>query len=156
MRWRAISPQNNHKRPGRPRGQCHRDTVCVIREQFLRHYGPGRTAGCRHKRQFLRNFVHKILCLLCRTEIRSDRNFKDIRKTKLFHRRTQFSRRYFRSELADKRRCQCCIDALSRLDRTDYLEDLGFVRNSAERAVDETLAAGYTFLVIDIRFSVLI
>ena len=36
------------------------------------------------------------------------------------------------------------------------LEDLGFVRNSAERAVDETLAAGYTFLVIDIRFSVLV
>ena len=80
----------------------------------------------------------------------------NIGKAKALHRGTQLARCHLRAELADKRRCQRCIDALSRLDRTDYLEDLGFVRNSAERAVDETLAAGYTFLVIDIRFSVLI
>ena len=149
--FRRAGPDKDHlcllmllldkSRGKRHRRQRHGDAVRVVREQFFRHHGPCRTAGCRHKRQLFRNFLHEVLRLLHRAEIRADGDLKDVRKAQGFHGRPQLSRCYLRAKLTDKCRCHSGVHPLTCLDRADDLEDLGFVRNGSERAIHEALSA---------------
>ena len=142
-------------------GQCHGrqrhgDAFLMLREQLFRHGRPRRAARSTHKRQLFRHLLDKVLRLLRGAQVGADGNLEDIRKAQLLHRRAQLARRDLGAELADKRRRDRCVNALARLDGADHLEDLGLVRNGAERAVDQAHAARNALVVINIRLAVLI
>ena len=123
------------------RGQCHGNAVRVLREQLLCHHRPGRTAGSCHKRKLFWYLLQKVNGLLGRTQIRSDRYLKYIRKAQGLHRRTNLSRCYLRTELAYKGRSNGSIHLFSGLDGADDLKDLGLICNGSKGAVYKALSA---------------
>ena len=145
----------NQSRGQNHRSQGHGDAFRLLREKLLRHHRPGRAAGCCHKWKFLRNFFQEILGLLDRTEIRSDRYFSDIRKSKCLKSATDLC--VFQTfKLTCDCRCKDCINRRLTLECHDRLEYLSLINDRTEWTAYETLSAGYTFVLVDLSSSILI
>ena len=83
-------------------------------------------------------------------------HLKNIGKSQRLHGRTQFARRHLLAELSHECGRHGSIHTLAGLDGADDLEYLGLVRNGPKGAVHKAHAAGYTFIIINIRLAVFI
>ena len=105
----GMVPLNQPCRQGHG-GQCHGNTVRMLREQLLSHHGPGRAAGCSHKGKLFRHFLDKVNCLLGSAQVGSHRHLKNVRKPQRLHGCTQLAGRHLWSELPHKSRGNCRIN----------------------------------------------
>ena len=137
-------------------GQGHGNAVSLFREQLLSHHGPGRTTGCGHERKLFRYLLHEVNSLLGGAQVGAHSHLKNIGKSQRLHGRTQFARRHLLAELSHECGRHGSIHTLAGLDGADDLEYLGLVRNGPKGAVHKAHAAGYTFIIINIRLAVFI
>ena len=135
---------------GYHRSQLVADLVNGLREQILRHHGPGRTAGSQRKLLLTCGyFLYIMLCFRHTSHIRTQSSFIYIRKSQFLQCCLEHLRCHLRAELSGKCRCYLGYDLPSGLHGTDQLEDLRLVSNRSKRTAYHTLTAGYTFLIVD-------
>ena len=135
---------------GYHRSQLVADLVNGLREQILRHHGPGRTAGSQRKLLLTgSNLLHIMFCFRHTSHIRTKGGFIDICKAQFFQRCLEHLRCHLRAELSGKCRCYLGYDLPPGLHGTDQLEYLGLVSNGTKGAAYHTLTAGNTFFIID-------
>ena len=135
---------------GYHRSQLVADLVNGLREQILRHHGPGRTAGSQRKLLLTCGyFLYIMLCFRHTSHIRTQSSFIYIRKSQFLQCCLEHLRRYLGTKLSSKSRCHLCNDRAAGLHGTDQLEYLGLVSNGTKGAAYHTLTTGYTFLIVD-------
>ena len=128
-----------------------------LREHILRHHNPGVAAGGRQERLFAGGHVgDKFLRLLHRADVRAAGHLIDVRKADLAQCGAHLFRGGQRAKLSDKGRSHLGDDLVAALDGLNQLEDLGLVRDGAERAADQALAAGDALVVVDFGAAVLV
>ena len=142
---------------GYHRGHRVRNAVGNLRELLLCHHNPGRAAGGCQKRQLAgRHILDVLLGFLHRTDVRTAGNLIDVGKADFAQGSAHLFRRCQRTELTDERRSHLGNDLVAALDCLNQLENLGLVRNRAERAADQTLSTGNALVVVDFCPSVLV
>ena len=135
---------------GNHRSKFLRNIVDHVREKFLCHHGPGRTAGGQKKRKVSgSNFLCIVVRLGNSSDICSQSNLVHIGKTKDLKGSFKFTWCYVFSELTDISRSHNGNDLISFTQRVGKLENLRFVRNGSKRTAYHTHTAGNTFVIQD-------
>ena len=134
----------------------HGDIAGLRREEPARHHPPRRAAGGRHEALLVRYLFQKVVRFFNRADIRAGRDLDHVGKAELLHGGQELRNGHVPAELPDERRRDDGHDFVAFKDGADDLIDLALVDDRAERAADQTLAAGDTAVIIDARLAVFV
>ena len=127
-----------------------RNAVDQVRELVSCQSSPGGTAGGEQERQFSgMNFFSIVMRLGNCADICAQSDFIDLRKAQSKQSCLEFFWSNAGTKLSHKGRSNFCDNFCSFFQCVRQLENLRFIRNSAERTVYHAHTAGNTFLIVD-------
>ena len=146
---------NHASRQGHGR-ERHRDGLGILRKLHLRHDRPGGTTARTHEGELVRHLVEKVLRLLDRAEVGTERDLLDAREAQQLESLTQFAHISLATKLAHEGGGDGSDDLIAMLDGPDDLSDLALVSDGTKGTVHKTLTAAHALLIIDVGATVLI